>query len=533
MARNQESDTQSVFDVEPEGDILTFVPVKEIETKVGAGSFREAVARIVPWALFLGSAVLLLRPVLLTAITADDLINPFSQTYHAGTGLDPIIRRTWHFVSLTGHFNYLGQSVGSMTLLVWSYLIGNFDIRYSFVYSTTKYVVYVVCILVASALVRSILHRAGLDSSKWHVRGAVLVTTAGLLQIHVPWSNDPVASYPLAGYLTAAAGFGFLVLVLKTLATDSVTWAIVCGLWGAAAVLYYEFNSFAVLSSAPLLIVFLLDKRAKEVRLRSSLKIPILVVGPAAITTVFFYLRNRAASAAYSGTSISLDDPFLATFGKGLVNSLPASSLPLASDWLAEPLRYHFEVQRNFLLGCILLGLLFWTNRRTPWRSNVRGNLRKRWLTAGALALIIYSVGATFSQTSTEKVQTEAVRVGQVYNYYAISATSVGLLIVIGVWTFNWNRIHRSLRLILVAVSLLFIGFQYNLNANILYKFNGMMTASRDLLVAYAEQPSMERRCEALDRWKALGWPEYYWLDMELGLNASSVIYRREEFCTR
>jgi hypothetical protein len=41
----------------------------------------------------------------------------------------------------------------------------------------------------------------------------------------------------------------------------------------------------------------------------------------------------------------------------------------------------------------------------------------------------------------------------------------------------------------------------------------------------------MEERCAALNSWKTMGWPEYYWLDMELGLNESYKIFHGEAFC--
>jgi hypothetical protein len=489
--------------------------------------------KLIPWFLFLVAAGLLLRPVLLTAITADDFINPFSQTYHAGTGIDPILRRTWHFVTVTGHFNYVGQSIGSISLLIWSYLIGNFDIRYSFVYATTKYIVYVLCILGGAALVRAILKHAGVVASQWHIRIGVLMLTAGLLQIHVPWSNDPVASYPLAGYFTAFMGLSFLILALKAVMTGSLRWAAAAGLLGVVSVLYYEFNAFAILASAPVLLLYVLQQRNNHSTLFKALRLSVIIVLPAALTTVFFYLRNRAASSAYSGTAISFEAPFPSTFGKGILNALPGSSIPLAHDWLAKPLEYPWAVQRNFALGCVFAALLLWWERRVPWRGMSERGILRSHLLAGCSALVIYGLGATFSQTSTVKVQTEALRVGQVYNYYAVSATVFALLVVIGIWSVNWSSVSRAVRFALASVVLIFMGYQYNVNANVLYTFNSLMKPSQDLLVAYAEQPPMPKRCALLDQWKALGWPEYYWLDMELGLNASSEIYRRELFCSR
>jgi hypothetical protein len=64
-------------------------------------------------------------------------------------------------------------------------------------------------------------------------------------------------------------------------------------------------------------------------------------------------------------------------------------------------------------------------------------------------------------------------------------------------------------------------------------KFNQIMTPTRELLVAFAEQPPMTERCLKLDQWKAMGWPEYYWLDLELGMNLMYRVSHQQEFCQR
>jgi hypothetical protein len=144
---------------------------------------------------------------------------------------------------------------------------------------------------------------------------------------------------------------------------------------------------------------------------------------------------------------------------------------------------------------------------------------------------VLYWAGATFTQASTLKVQMEAVRLGQVYNYYAVGATCFALLLVIGLFLINWSRVHAVLQLGLFAFALLFGAYQYIVNWNVMVQFNGATSGGSQLLVAFAERPPMPERCNALNVWKSVGWPEYYWLDMELGLNQSYKIYHGEPFC--
>ena len=300
-------------------------------------SFRAQLREAAVWVLFLALLALLLRPILLTTVAADDLINPFSQIFHAGTGIDPILRRTWHYVSITGHFNYIGQSIGSFVLLIWAYLIGNFNVRYSTIYSVTRFIVYTLTILVSAQLLRMLLKTAEINVSKWLTRFLILLGLGLTLQIHVPWSNDPVASYPLSGYLTASVGLTFIVMFLRVVERPTTTTTLLASLTGVFGVLYYEYNLFAVLAVGPLIVVHLWRIRQDVAVLRHWLVRYSLVVGPAMLTTVYFYLRNRAASAAYTGTAISYAGDFVPTFARGLVSALPFSSWSIATDWLDGP----------------------------------------------------------------------------------------------------------------------------------------------------------------------------------------------------
>lgn len=493
---------------------------------------KEGALRAAPWFFFLASAALLLRPVLLTALAADDLINPFAQIYHAGTGIGPILRRTWESVSATGHFNYFGQAFGSFVVAIWNYLIGNFGIRYSLVYASTKFLVYIVCIEVTARAICQALNYIGRQMHIWVLRLIFLLAIALPIQIHVPWSNDPVASYPLSGYLTATIGITYVLLVYKLLSNLSYLFAISVGIFGAAAVLYYEFNSFAILSVAPLLGHLIWSSRADVLKIRKAIITSGLVVSPAAVTTIYFFLKNHAASTNYSGTAVSFASPFPKTFGQGLLSVLPASSWNLAFEWLPNALSYPFSYFKQFVIGMLFFACLFLFRRRwTTGATPVVATKAKTFLSVAPF--MIYWLGATFTQSSTIKVQQEAARIGQVYNYYAVGAVCSAAVIVVVLSTVQWSRVNRPIKSALVGLLLVFGAFQYVVNWNVTTQFNGALSGNRNLLAVFADQPPMPERCAALDAWKSMGWPEYYWLDMELGMNASYEIYHGQKFCER
>lgn len=497
-------------------------------------SLKEAFLELIPWVGFLASLALLLRPVLITNVAADDLLNPFSQIYHAGTGIDPILRHTIHDVGATGHFNYIGQAVGNLAVLIHTYLIGNFSFRYSTVYGFSRYLSFLVTFIIVARAIRDVSAPMGLGLSVWRARFLVLLVFAATLQIHVPWSNDPVASYLFAGYLTVALGIGFIILYLRAFHSNRIVDAIWVGVVGVVAVQYYEFNTFAVLSVSPLMAMSLWQARAARHGLLRRILISAICVVPAAVITLYFYFQNKAASADYSGTAMSFSGPFLRTFRNGMVGALPAASLKIASDWLQDSIHPTTQAVSSVVSGIALLLVMmrFW--RKSPTTST---SLSFRKLLLFISPFLIYWLGATFTQTATLKVQQEAVRLGQVYNYYAVGSTC---LVIIGILFVMWlePRIARanirniSAKILLLAVSLLCV-VQFVVNWNVMVQFNGATSGSSRLMIAFAEAPPMDQRCAALDLWKTMGWPEYYWLDMELGLNSAYRIYRNEEFCAR
>jgi len=491
------------------------------------------VSACVPWALFLFGGYALLRPALLTTVAADDLINPFSQMYHAGTTIGPIWRRVVDSVSITGHFNYIGQFFGSIVVLIWSYLIGALGLRFSFVYALTKYVFFVLAILVIASYARSALHDAGREVSKWICRAIALAALALPLQIHIPWSNDPTASYPMAGYGTALLGVLYLLLCHKALQAGRLRGLAFVGLLGALAVLYYEFNSFAILAS----LVFFLN-RAWTARHQVRMVVHefgryAICVGPAAVTTLYFYFRNRSASANYSGTALRLSDPFIEKFRNGIISSAPGSSWPLAHDWLGHTTRLTARSLQFFFVGLVAVGLLIRVARERPQIEAPTQSLKWRRLLIAASAPVVYWLGATFTQTATQKVQDESQRIGQVYNYYAVGSVAVALILTLILLGLTNGQTQRSIRAGVAVLCIVVGGYQYATNWNVLLRFNEAMKPSADLLAAFADKPDMATRCAQLDRWKTMGWPEYYWLDLELGMNMMYQLNHQEEFCRR
>jgi len=487
-----------------------------------------SLARIILLAV---ATFLLLRPVLLTNVGADDLLNPFSQLFHVGTNPTTVLRSSSRFVSVTGHFNYLGQAIGSLAVLSWTILIGQFGLHFNVIYAATKFLTYVIAIASSVWVVRLSCRAGEHRMSRTQGWVVVLLVLVIPLQIHIPWSNDPVASYPLSGFLTASLGVIFIGLAHSRLSSASWLQLTFVGLYGAGIVLYYEFNSFAIMSVLPLILHRLWTTRSTVRTVAVTLARAMLLVGPAAATTAYFFLRNRAGSAAYSGTEISLASPFPTTFRNALLSSLPGSSWGIGSDWLGSTPGIFGRHLLPFIAGLLLLAIA-WRGQSVPSDHNpqVAGLSRQVYPSLVAGSLLIYWLGATFTQAATVKVQQEAVRIGQVYNYYAVGAMCFSLIVLVVLANV---RLRQTLASVLViSVCVLGLG-QYSFNSAVTEKYNAATAFTGVLLNSIDPEELNEERCTALDYWKSAGWPEYYWLDMELGLQRLGEVYWEQPFCTR
>ena len=481
--------------------------------------------------LLSGATFLLLRPVLLTNVGADDLLNPFSQLFHVGTNPATVLRSSSRLVSVTGHFNYLGQAIGSLAVLAWIVLIGQFGLHFNVIYGATKFLTYAVAIASSVWVVRMSYRSSGHRLSWTQGWVVVLLVLVLPLQIHIPWSNDPVASYPLSGFLTASLGIIFIGLAHSRLGSAGWFHLTLVGLYGAGVVLYYEFNSFAVMSVLPLILHQLWTSRSTLRTLAVSLARAGLLVGPAAATTIYFFLRNRAGSAAYSGTEISLGSPFPTTFRNALLSSLPRSSWGIGSDWLGATPELVGRHLLPFIAGLLLLAIAWGvqpvSNDHHPQVARLSRQVNPS-LVIGSL--LIYWLGATFTQAATVKVQQEAVRIGQVYNFYAVGAMCFSLMVLIVLVNVRPRRILTAA--LLISACALGLG-QYSFNSAVTEKYNAATVFTGSLLNSIDPGQTNNARCAALDFWKSAGWPEYYWLDMELGLQRLGEVYWQQPFCTR
>lgn len=481
------------------------------------------------WTGYVFASWLILRPVLLTTVYADDYTNPFSQ--FPSTKLNPfeMIRFGWRGAKGAGHINVLGQVIGAMLNSIWMVAMSVLGLRYSTIYAATKLLVYLLTAVAAASFVRRCSDIVGRPLSVWRSRIYISIALFTTLQIHIPWSNDPVSSYPASGFAAAALGFVVLAQALEAFRKDSFRRACLCGVIGGLSVIYYEIGLAAVAAIVPLGLWAWNDRREREPKpLRTTMRLAAPMVAIPIVIAVATKLVLGSAPANYSGTRVTLGGDQIRSVANGLVSTLPGSAWKVAREFLTVPVALRATPLGILIVLTTAVAVLA---RRYPVEfpdGRIRSRLGLVALIASPLA---YLLGATAIQTSTQKVQDEAPRIGYVYNYYAIGATAVAAVLVmvaIAIPRRWWTDLVRS---VAVVVSVAFVSVQFLLNWNITIRFNELTYPSRQLLVTFTEQPAEVIRCSALQGWTLGSWPDPYENAMVAGLQSAYQYFHGEPFC--
>ena len=496
---------------------------EDLEETTEASVLRSVVRTAGQWGLYLGLSALFLRSILTTTIVADDFANPFQQLISVGMSPWEMVRYAWRATSSVGHFNYLGQIIGSLYTGGTVWLASEFGIRFSTMYAALKFAMLVGTAVAGSAVLRQVCAYLGSPIDAWRNRILVSAIFFSTLQLHMAWSNDPVGSYPLSGYASAILGLAALGLGINAVRVKRRWTPTLAGLAGTAALLYYEIN-VAVVGAVGLFAFVNAIAVGRGGRWREGLRLAPAVVIPS-VVVVFLQGRASAASANYGGTSVRLEE-MVPTFWRSLMSSLPGSAWQLSREFLG----FTVALRSNALAILVVVVAVVVTLAAIiqpvpdppsppPWK-----------LAAAVAGPVAYWVGATLIQASTAKVQAEAARIGQVYNYYAIGSIVVAMMLALAFHLYV-HRVPHLLRPALIVGIAAFVLAQFMLTWNVAEQFNARTPANRNLLVAYTEHWPMEERCEALLRWSEVPWPEYYEVAIIRGMEIGYMRFQGESFC--
>ena len=521
-------------DAEQSGaDTVVVLPDPDDDAPAGGRPSRRrldpaALLDVGRWGVFLGLSALVLRPALTTAVVADDFLIPFHQYATGGASFRESLHIGWTGAS-AGHFNYIGQIIGAIVGWIWVQLTLHFGINFSAVFATTKFVVFMLTALAAARFLRSAAAAIGTPVSPWRSRVYVAVALFGTLQIHVAWSNDPTANYPMSGFASAAIGLWILATAIDTFLDPTPRRVVTLAALGFAGILYYEVNAAVIVAFLPLALTLAARRVNGRFALRNVVLAGIPLALPAVATVVVRLLTSPTRPEdAYSGTSISTGGTLLSTFRNAVVSGFPISAWKLTRDWLGAPFVLRVvPVAITVLVAAVLVGLARTRPAPRP------GPVRSWWLTAAVVAAPVgYWLGATAIQAATPKVQAESSGIGYVYNYYAVAASCIAVLLAL-VALVVVPRLPELARTALVVGAASFLVLQFFISWNLTRRFNEVTLPGQQVLSTYADDRPESERCAALDAWLGGSWPEYYRQDLVNGIQWAHEEYRGDPYCKR
>lgn len=483
--------------------------------------------------LYMAYSTVLLFPILSTPLVADDFAAPFYQFHAAGFGITPAVKYGWDSAYGGINFRILGSPFGSLIHFFYVDLAGRFGIPISTSYFITKLGVYLGVGIVAAWVCNQLLRLAGKRLSQWTVLFVTSTVTFVSLQNHALWSNDPVVSYPLAGFGSVILGLAVLGYSLKTaiLGITSRRIAILSTLT-TASVLYYEINVGMIMGIAPLFVIVALRRAADDQSLFfSKSKNLVFVSIPCVIPAlVLLWGRNLSGSAAqlYGGTTIRLGIRSLHTFVNGMMSTLPGSAWVLSKETLGGSVRFIAGVLPVVVLLILVVTWFLYSEAHQAKQKRTFDG----WLFAtGLIALLIFWFIGVGLQSITMKVQDESPRIGYVYTYYAVGATVVALVVSMAILYFGSPLRMKTSTVVVAIVLTVVASCQLTVNWRLLDRMHAAFEPSRALIAAFSSQATVPYRCRALLDWSNGGWPDYYEVGMIAGLQDAYRHYHREEFC--
>lgn len=451
-----------------------------------------------------------------------------------------------------GHFNPIGQALGATYHYAAYWVSAGLGISPQ-VFDVLAYLVLIaVTIAGATSMVVWGLRRNGRDRpAYWPLFALICAITAATLQIHAPWSNDPVVSFGPAGWGSAALGFWTIAWGLRAVSpgvTDRRP-IVVCSALAITCVWYYEMLVAAVAALAlGLVMTALLSSDRAAVRRRC-----LVLLGTAVLLPAVLFVAGRQLTAAihvgYGGTTVTLGVESLRTWAVGMIGALPGGGWDYLSSMAGAPaVRDSSLLVAGALTAVVGLIGLAWARssagaphspgtaateeEATPGRKAVPA-YRSPVLVLLAV-IIAYWALATATHSVTAKYIEEIQHPGNVYLFYAVGVVAVATLLALAL---DWLRRRPWSVLLLGLLPLVgaFVLGQVAVNTAVADAVHRVYPLNAPLVGASTDPGvDVDARCAVLEGWWLQPWwPEYYSSAVGEDIQENFERMYGEEFCPR
>jgi hypothetical protein len=260
-------------------------------------------------------------------------------------------------------------------------------------------------------------------------------------------------------------------------------------------------------------------------------------VGTAAfsVIAIAWILATRYTSGGdtYSGRALQANGAVHA-FLYGLVSSLPGAAWKL--EWSTLGARPAVTVLAIAAATVAMLAVVAWMYRDTIRPAEGLGLARQRSLlasSAAAAGAVCYALFAVALESATERIDSGALRIGDVYTFYAVASAAIALAVAVAAWMLaaRSGRRWRWIQLVTIVGCGGFLALQGSFNAKLRDVTNADMIQNDRFDAAFARSVPQATRCSALVYWASYPWPDYYRSDVILGSYAAYRHYYGQPFC--
>lgn len=475
-------------------------------------------------------------PMARVPVIADDLSALFS-TYDRAHGTAwGALRYGAEQGTRAGHFNPVGQALGALYHFLAWWVSAALGISPQYYHVATTLILMWAAVTGAAAVLVWGLGRGRGRLSYWPTLGVLCCVTAATLQVHAPWSNDPVVAFAPAGWGSTALGLWFVAWVLRASAPGARGWRapLVACLLGIFCVWYYEMLTAAIVSGAVVIVLRagLAPRGARELR-RCAVLLTTSVLIPCVLFLVGRHLTQGAGS--YGGTEVAVGPAAVRTWAVGMAGALPGGGWRYISAVAGTPSVRLPTVLVAGVVCLLLLGTGFlWLRSLRDVRSEDVVDVPRRDVRAGITvvsALVTLWAAATATQAVSVQYTAQIQHPGQVYLFYATAVVCVAALLVLGVAALSprWRGVLLG---VLAPVAGVFVVVQVASNTTDVdtllrvWPHNGPLVA----LSTDASAP-LAQRCGALERFLDAGWPPAYSRPIARDLNEAYRARYGHPFC--
>ena len=450
-----------------------------------------------------------LLPITRVPVIGDDFFVLFQSQGQSDGDFFAWVSLAWGWGLQAGHFNPVGQVLGGSYHFFALPITSMLGIAPHHYYVAGSYTLITLSVVAAAYATQSMMRFVWTDSAVpfWRVYG-LLATVAGVtVQLH-PWSNDPVTTYSMAGFGSAAIAFLLLGMAFSAVQTERVGALRLAAISALSvfAVVYYEMLVAAVAATAVVYVWAIIRPRPDipDHRRRAVLLVIVSVVLPA---VVFVggraYVSLVSGTGGYTGTSVALGFDTVRTLAFGMASSLPGGAWPYTL-YRVDPIEFgRAAIVTSFVLVLALIALtLIWSRQKTQ----PLGKPLDLWVPA--TSLVVLWVLSTLAHAITPKYIAEVSAPGLVYLFYAVGMLVLTVVIAVAVMA---CRVTRMWRVAFLMMLMWFAVGQQSINWTLSTIMRDAYVVNTDLGGAANDADlSIEARCDRLQSWIDRGWPQYY-----------------------